>query len=40
MELYVAKEISQAVHFDGSVVNYTMGPLSYMYLLVNMSYVL
>ena len=33
MGLYVAKEISQAVHWDGSVATYTKGPWSYMYLL-------
>ena len=33
MGLYVAKEISQAVHCDGSVAIYTKGPWSYMYRL-------
>ena len=33
MGLYVAKEVSQAVHCDGSVATYTKGPWSYMYLL-------
>ena len=30
--VHVAKEISQAVHWDGSVATYTKGPWSYMYL--------
>ena len=33
MGLYVAKEVSQAVHCDGSVATYTKGPWGYMYLL-------
>ena len=31
--LYVAKEISQAVHWDGSVATYTKSPWSYINLL-------